>query len=546
MGVPKLASFISQNFTGWKRTDFSKWTHVIIDGNNFYLQLYKISFPWVLGGEYEQFGAEVEKFFTKSGFKNPIVVFDHGPRKNLTDEVVCKHRKDSLKVIERLQSQNEWDLNHVNGRGNSIAPVLVTATFYSILRKLKIEIVFADGEADGKIAALANQYECPVISSDSDFFLYNLEHGFVYFDRHFCEKKTDSLYLVSEFQQQFGIRDYELVLILPAALKIDHRKDILSLLKDISRYKTYEQYSSVNSAVDIEKAREEYCVSISECHTSQNSDPCFQDWAYKNHRAGCFPLSVMKINKLKKISILPRMVEDVKEKGAWQFSQYIRQCIYGLIGIPMDAQVKETLRKNNIAELEDQQVSPQSLPQGVLTIYDDCFQKRDVEVLSNVVLSVLKCYDMRDQSRFEDLESTWKLPIAATFYWHCKLDERPCRKRELTKSLVMSFLTCSAQGALTTDEELPLERVTWRTKSDHLSDLHAFAQWQCVYYDAMTLNQLCREPFPTTSPAQLFSGKVAMHYALVSRRGGSWLEEIVGRSSSEWRLIEKLLALVTH
>ncbi len=113
------------------------------------------------------------------------------------------------------------------------------------------------------------------------------------------------------------------------------------------------------------------------------------------------------------------------------------------------------------------------------------------------------------------------------------------QKRELVKSLLLSFLVCSSCGKLKT-EKLP------QVTSHHLTALHAFAQWQCVYHDAMSLNYLSREPFPTTSPACLYTGEVAMYYALISMEKEKWLDDIfIAKDSVEWRLFNKFLYLVT-
>ena len=109
-------------------------------------------------------------------------MFDHGHRKHLTQDIVRKRRESSLIEVRDWQAKREWDPNTDNGL-ESVTPALMKSTFFSVLRELEIEIDFADGEADGRIVALANHHKCPVISSDSNFFIFNLEHGFVHFDR---------------------------------------------------------------------------------------------------------------------------------------------------------------------------------------------------------------------------------------------------------------------------------------------------------------------------------------------------------------------------
>ena len=119
-------------------------------------------------------------------------------------------------------------------------------------------------------------------------------------------------------------------------------------------------------------------------------------------------------------------------------------------------------------------------------------------------------------------------------------------------SLLLSFLTCSDDLPR---KNFPLKPVTLDTKESHLKALHAFAKWQCVYHDAMSLNHLARGPFPTTSPARLYSGQVVMHYAAVCNQE-NWLDSVFAlqhtsggisaqHNPAAWQLFNRLLLVVT-
>lgn len=86
--------------------------------------------------------------------------------------------------------------------------------------------------------------------------------------------------------------------------------------------------------------------------------------------------------------------------------------------------------------------------------------------------------------------------------------------------------------------------ITPKTRSSHLIALHSFAQWQCVYFDCKALNYVAREPFPTTSPASLYSGEVAMHYSSISCEGVR-LDGFLKDGSVEKNLYSRFLYLVT-
>ena len=70
------------------------------------------------------------------------------------------------------------------------------------------------------------------------------------------------------------------------------------------------------------------------------------------------------------------------------------------------------------------------------------------------------------------------------------------------------FVVCSS------DKDPSLLISTDCDKQPHNNDtLHVFSMWQCVYFDAMKLNNLLMNPLLFTSPALLFDGRLAMHYA---------------------------------
>lgn len=63
-----------------------------------------------------------------------------------------------------------------------VMPILAFDTFKAVLKKLGIPFAVCDFEADKEIAMLANTLNCPVLSNDSDFFIFPLTGGFISFD----------------------------------------------------------------------------------------------------------------------------------------------------------------------------------------------------------------------------------------------------------------------------------------------------------------------------------------------------------------------------
>ena len=261
-------------------------------------------------------------------------------------------------------------------------------------------------------------------------------------------------------------------------------------------------------------------------------------WFYSSYKTGI--LAPVLEAYLNRIRVFPITAEVIKYKSAWRVSRHIRQCLYYIMGLP---EVTEILRTDNLAELTRESVCSfrfKSIQPGAISIRDECFSTKDKYILPRLVLEVLKCDDIFSNEEFNTLRDDLKLPIAATIYWYKELILYLESRKNLVMCLLISFLTCSDDIRR---QEARLEKITRDDKS--LMPLHFYAQWQCVYYDTMCLNSLAREPFVATSPARLYSGEVAMYYAITSAQNERWLDNIISRDSNEWVLLNQLLYLVT-
>nr|KAF6473220.1 asteroid-like protein 1 [Rousettus aegyptiacus] len=64
------------------------------------------------------------------------------------------------------------------GGGGYVCPLLIREVFIQVLIKLRVCFVQCFSEADRDIVTLANHWNCPVLSSDSDFCIFDLKTGF--------------------------------------------------------------------------------------------------------------------------------------------------------------------------------------------------------------------------------------------------------------------------------------------------------------------------------------------------------------------------------
>ncbi|CAH0726290.1 unnamed protein product, partial [Brenthis ino] len=119
------------------------------------------------GGDYDKFASCVRTFFKNLRKCNvtAYVLFDG-----------CHENKKLKTIFSRLRSklQSCSHLDPVTQGNLQIFPFLVRDVFIEVLRDMKINYTICIFEADDEIASLARHLNCPVLSYDSDFFIYNV------------------------------------------------------------------------------------------------------------------------------------------------------------------------------------------------------------------------------------------------------------------------------------------------------------------------------------------------------------------------------------
>ncbi|XP_074844394.1 single-strand DNA endonuclease ASTE1 [Carettochelys insculpta] len=171
MGIHGLMSYVGEHnqfFTDLQLRN----TKIIIDGNNLFHRLYfESNLDLQHGGDYDSFTDIVCKFFeTLSVCKiYPYVLLDGGC--DLADKKFA-----TLKERARDKIQVAYSISR--GGGGSVLPLLIPEVFKQILTRLEVPFVQCVSEADKDITALANHWNCPVLTLDSDFCIFDLKAGY--------------------------------------------------------------------------------------------------------------------------------------------------------------------------------------------------------------------------------------------------------------------------------------------------------------------------------------------------------------------------------
>ncbi|CAH1270174.1 ASTE1 [Branchiostoma lanceolatum] len=187
MGILGFTKFIEDNphlFTDRQLCN----TRVVIDGNNLCYRLYFDNGLDVKhGGEYEQFSNLIKLFFNnlRTCHVEPYVIYDGAYESNDHKFVTTLDRSKRRILLSETIARD--------GPGH-LLPALASATFKQVVSSLGVRCAQCDYEADREVVMLANSWNCPVISVDSDFFIFNIRAGYIPLNhlywRSVCKGKT--------------------------------------------------------------------------------------------------------------------------------------------------------------------------------------------------------------------------------------------------------------------------------------------------------------------------------------------------------------------
>ena len=178
MGIRGLTTFMDNKYDRWVVVPVGSIKQLVVDGNNLCYKLYHGNgHEWTHGGDYPGFSRAVTAFFCKLrqyGI-DVVVILDGIDYKEEKTATARKRKEDGFELIRR----------HQLGRSVSAAidgivlPILAKMVFIDCLQVAGIPFHVVDGEADEDIVAVANYYRCPVLAEDSDFYIFNIEGGYI-------------------------------------------------------------------------------------------------------------------------------------------------------------------------------------------------------------------------------------------------------------------------------------------------------------------------------------------------------------------------------
>ena len=216
MGVPGLTTYVrdpkhSQN---WHKTiELSKISNLVIDFDAFAINFY-LGYPDLdtrHGNDCFTYGARFRQFITalRSHNVEPVFIRDGLPLAEKLKTIVSRYETKQAEIYDTLKP----------GKNGSAKRVMIydnqSRVLFSILRSMNVEFKVGRGDADALIAKTANELGAPILSKDSDYYIFDLVSPAVYLDFQDFPRlknlmKTDEQICVRCFDQKMFLNYHKL------------------------------------------------------------------------------------------------------------------------------------------------------------------------------------------------------------------------------------------------------------------------------------------------------------------------------------------------
>ncbi|KAI5088258.1 protein asteroid-like 1 [Silurus meridionalis] len=591
MGVHGLQQYIDSNID-FLMTCCFRQSKLIIDGSCLFHWLYfESNLDQIHGGNYNDFEKTVTLYNLGACNIEPYVVLDGGD-----DIKGNKFETMKRRCQERIRRANALS----RGCSGEHLPILIKNVFKQILQKIGVHFIQCLTEADWEAAALANEWGCPILSSDSDFYIFSNRGGFLpitYFkwrkgSHHKCipaklfrfenlcaafnhmNRHNLSLFAIIQGNDYYNLDKRQFPNFSQFSTRLGKTSKIDGLLTWLSHFTgPTEAISSLMSQMkkdvksdslrhNINQAMEMYRLKPSSiAQFFINGEPQSRplqnlpDWTLKPLAEGKLASSIIAVLTQKRV-ILKFQVEDFGLSSSNHTSQLIRQVMYGILlctrrqNIIKCSTSDEENQQYDVEEYDRQKTTlissmvPAVLPRCVETqLHLDSLWEAPQDVRLQVMLEALEVSQIADSTVPEGLQ----LAVYVTCFWlkHAKPKPRAEIFWALLVSLVYGYLCREPKTEEVEVLSLEFEKL-YRCNSSRAMDLklaHAYCQWHCCLKDSFTLNQLLNHPVPEPELASLYCGSL-LHGAAHELKRGRDPESVLTGSSVAISLYQSLHAAV--
>uniref|UniRef100_A0A3B3UQ56 Protein asteroid homolog 1-like n=1 Tax=Poecilia latipinna TaxID=48699 RepID=A0A3B3UQ56_9TELE len=510
------------------------------------------------GGEYAAYRTVIETFIAalRSCDITPYVVLDGGSAhfkaqtavKRATDRIHRKHQASQ------------------SGEQSSILPKLAQVVFIQTLARLQVPLAQCFAEADQEIAALASEWCCPVLSNDSDFFVFDLPAGFLPISHFLWREVRQSgsqssiccrRYCTSSFCSFFGLRRQ----LLPTFAALAGNDYVKLRGIDWTRFVHAGTGTEACSRLEgllcwlkgLQESREPLEV-LEEALGLMGDLSGDKQELLQNLRLGMeeYQLGRSALSRFFLHGAPPEFpaLEQVKTRfsrtpehetaprltgshlqvdrglnceyppSANQTSRPLRQVMYGLL-----------LGKDKFTPVEFDRAGLSLISVPVEPTFTRTSQRLRLDSLPQVILFKPKTVNLSSCPRLP-------LPAAVSCYWVQTAQPPPDLQRALL--LGMSNMLRSRTGNCSWVTSEPGHKGNQNPDQDVS---HVFSQWQACLKDAIQLNQLLDLPLPEPDVSRLYQGTL-VHQLVHRMRSGGKLKTVLRSDRPSEELYRSLLSAV--
>lgn len=551
MGIRGLTGFIDDHFTGWKRTRITG--NLIIDGYSVCHTLYHdLGIDSTHGGDYVTFALCIKEFFRALMNSNvtPYVVFDGV---DLDEKKKETHFERRTKDVTRV-----WKMLHNQSLTERFLPYFARQVMVETVQNIDgVHIKVVEGDADSYLAGMAIALNGPVLSTDSDFFIFPIPSGYIPYTNLTWKNWKEhpivaNVFTYTTFIKQMGLTDPALLTLIPAVMGNDTmvpledftvkvlmkgspcnlkltQATVKSIIQFAKKFNSsiectmsmYESTKCSNESplLNMQEAYDFYYASVQQYSTLDENpklrckDQCsIPDFVVKQFVKGKFSALLMDAVCLRDID-LRVAAEDMTNRWCHHIGVPIRRVIYA-ITCGKDGKVFEYQRC--LGNFKDYKHVSMELISQIRYKNEIVHVPQLIDIPSfsmtkkmYILFGVLECIE----DMFAIIPSDLRLVLAITRYWRiqCETDLNMCY---LLPVLIIHLMEDLPKKLTQTTNELEsfshrewtIDNTTSKeiTCGYLLQFVHAFAQWQSLYHDIYCLNQLLLEPVKLLGISEFF------------------------------------------
>ena len=515
MGIPKLTSYIKKTNLFMQVRNISS---IVIDG---YALCYKLHLE-VESGDYCQFYEKVTDFL--SGLNREIEVYvvidgvDYENRKVETDK---RRDAERLQRLRRVDSQVEelsaYDI---------VISFMAKTVFMDAVRDSLVKFFVADGEADRDVVSLANYLRCPVFGSDSDYFIFNIEGGYIPIDDGrggltnlhgvvpcFYYHSFDSAYNLSGSDVRLLIpycigNDFHGSNALPE-LQIERNASVEAVVSKLKgRVMEFDDFqNTVTDDYNFYRVDPHSFEKLSQSRFLSGFNPLVPEWVVMQFKAGQFSQISMRFlaSKDTKTWKYTIAIEDVTRESASEVTNTVFPYVAGaLLSLERCKAPVRVCRKPKSCDFEPNEVALADKHRNILGSFD-LLNIRDCpsEIRETILLQVFHCKSVCKTLR--KIPGELKLVVVASRCWLKSIAHDIDHQ---FKAFILGLVLCFHTSYSRSEVQIPLIL----NRMGRLRRIHHLAQWECMMHLVIAFNQILGCPFPYTSLGRLFSATVFQNF----------------------------------